>query len=195
MIDHASSVLPHLTSSTGALEQPQCASGRSTHKHLPQSSSHNGSVHCMHCVRCSTASPLQGNCSTPLPTAESLGLIGAPLLPSSPGQCLLTFTQDLLSTSATGSHQLWLDSLYLRDGRTLVDTAAISALSVVRPAASAPAGGPELWVTRCTVQGDGTNMLLGVRTSSKVYAEGVAAELAVWLLVQSQAPRTAACLL
>jgi hypothetical protein len=105
---------------------------------------------------------MQGNCAGAPPSAASLGLSGAPLLPLLPYQCLLIADVQLLRTSEDS--QLWLDGLYVRYLGGHFNT-FISNESY-------------LWMTAVTLQGDSDGVqecsACGLRTYGLggVYAEG-----------------------
>jgi hypothetical protein len=120
------------------------------------------------CDRCCC---LQGNCAGAPPSAASLGLSGASLLPLLPYQCLLIADVNLLDTELDS--QLWLDGVYVRyrrTGRFPLDSSGYHFYGFIFSYGS-------LWMTAVTLQGDGDGILdcekCGVDTSfGNVYAEG-----------------------
>jgi hypothetical protein len=129
-----------------------------------------------HCG-CDWCCCMQGNCTGAPPSAASLGLSGAPLLPLLPYQCLLVADAQLLGMDS----QLWLDGLYVRyrsTGRLMVGhrgtsgfwrTAGYYSFIKIHNLGS-------LWMTAVTLQGDGDGIFdcesCGLLTLGKVYAEG-----------------------
>jgi hypothetical protein len=114
---------------------------------------------------------MQGNCAGAPPSAASLGLSGAPLLPLLPYQCLLISDMRLLGLGF--SSQLWLDGLYVRYrrmGRYPPDDFGYHTEEFITIWAS-------LWMTAVTLQGDGDGIFecqsCGLFTFGNVYAEGV----------------------
>eukprot|EP00892_Ulva_mutabilis_P011575 jgi/Ulvmu1/8790/UM048_0045.1 len=95
-----------------------------------------------------TVKSIRGNCTAPMPSAESLGLSGAPLLPAAESTCLVATDKDLLY-AWHGS--VWLDRLYMRLTRT-----ERTDLPVLLHVHRSPAGA--LWATRCVLQGDGQGL-------------------------------------
>jgi hypothetical protein len=89
---------------------------------------------------------MQGNCAAAPPSAASLGLSGAPLLPLLPYQCLLITDMQLLQTDFNS--ELWLNGLYIRYRRTTRIDQPISEFILT-------AG--NLWMTAVTLQGDGVS--------------------------------------
>jgi hypothetical protein len=106
---------------------------------------------------------MQGNCAGAPPSAASLDLSCAPLLPLLPYQCLIIADMDLLWTD----FQLWLDGLYVRYRCT---TRADSFYNFI-------AVSGQLWMTAVTLQGDGNGVpdcaSCGIRTDRHSYAEGM----------------------
>ena len=114
---------------------------------------------------------MQGRCSaTP---GESLEITGTPLREVLPGQCVLVTDRPLL---AQYFGRLWLDNIYIRLQPSKTTPA------VLRAAESASDNGAEMWVTRTTIQGDGSvaegldgaepQALMGIHSRSLVYAHG-----------------------
>eukprot|EP00892_Ulva_mutabilis_P011349 jgi/Ulvmu1/8587/UM045_0030.1 len=111
---------------------------------------------------------LRGNCSTVVDASQFQLDDGAALRPLAEGQCLIVSDGDMLQIS---QGRLWIDNLYVRVQRTDRNTAP-TLLSI------ATAGG-QLWLTRSTLQGDGSietfqgSTGLATGTAGKVYAQGV----------------------
>jgi hypothetical protein len=107
---------------------------------------------------------MQGNCAAAPPSAASLGLSGAALLPLLPYQCLLIADMDLLYAVSTS--QLWLDGLYVRYRRTACVDEFYEFLKTES----------KMWMTAVTLQGDGDGVddcdTCGVCSGGQVYAEG-----------------------
>jgi hypothetical protein len=115
---------------------------------------------------------MQGNCAGAPPSAASLGLSGAPLLPLLPYQCLLIADVQLLKTS--WDTQLWLDGLYVRYRRTGRFRPDANGNHLAQPFIE---NWGSLWMTAITLQGDGDGIsdcyCCGLRINGKLYAEGV----------------------
>jgi hypothetical protein len=115
------------------------------------------------CDRCCC---MQGNCRGAPPSAASLGLSGAPLLPLLSYQCLLIADVQLLWVDS----QLWLDGIYVRYRRTgRVTSSEGHCNGFIFNQGS-------LWMTAVTLQGDGDSSsdctVCGLVNSGDVYVEG-----------------------
>jgi hypothetical protein len=110
---------------------------------------------------------MQGNCAGAPPSAASMGLSGAPLLPLLPLQCFLIADTNLWRSGS----QLWLDGLYVRYRRT----GRYDRYKLINPFIFYFGS---LWMTAVTLQGDGDGILdcqedCGVYLQyGKMYAEG-----------------------
>jgi hypothetical protein len=98
------------------------------------------------------------------PSAASLGLNGAPLLPLLPKQCILVADTDL-GWLYSPTARLWLDGLYFRYRRTRYSRF----YEFFRT-------GGKLWMTAITMQGDGNTVnaceTCGLWADGHAYAEG-----------------------
>jgi hypothetical protein len=113
---------------------------------------------------------MQGNCAGAPPSAASLGLSGAPLLPLLPYQCLLIADVQLLFTEE--NTQLWLDGLYVcysRTGRYPPSEEGYHFNKFIVNLAL-------LWITAVSLQSDGDGILdcqdCALDNREYLYAEG-----------------------
>ena len=109
---------------------------------------------------------MQGDCSDAPPAQVEVR--GVPLLPVTPGQCLLVADTTIFTL---GVGRLWLHNLYLRHTATQVSDPVV--WLVRAPYENSEA---QLWMTSCTLQGHGQYEsgfgAFGLYLSSKAYVEG-----------------------
>jgi hypothetical protein len=116
---------------------------------------------------------MQGKCSTGAKATPEV--TGAPLRELLPGQCLLIADRQLLELHFG---RLWLDNVYIRLQPPEATQGTLSAVVA--------ADGGEMWVTRTTIQGDGstdtqadeeqpTFGVTALASTARLYAHGTAA--------------------
>lgn len=87
---------------------------------------------------------VQGNCTNAPVDTAALQLSGAPLRPLLEGQCIIVADHDMLEVS---NGRLWVDNVYFRIGRS--PRVPLPRLLTVYAVG-------RLWLTRSTLQGDGS---------------------------------------
>ena len=111
---------------------------------------------------------MQGDCSEAPPAQILEQVRGVPLVPLTPGQCLLVTDKSLFYL---GAGRLWMHNLYLRHTATNVSYPVVTMVgpSVLNVEA-------QLWMTSCTLQGygqyDSGFGASGLTLRSKAYMEG-----------------------
>ena len=124
---------------------------------------------------------VQGNCSeAPPPEIE---VSGVPLVPLTPGQCLLLTDKSLFYL---GAGRLWMHNLYVRHTATQVGYPVVWLVSTANSHVES-----HLWMTSCTLQGHGGYesglSACGLNVRSKAYVEGRL------LFIRTPAPASRTC--
>ena len=111
---------------------------------------------------------MQGNCSEEPPPLLEAAVSGVPLVPLSPGECLLVTDKSLFYL---GAGRLWMHNLYLRHTATSVSYPVVT---LVGPSSLTVEA--QLWMTSCTLQGHGQyesgSGASGLHVRSKACVEG-----------------------